>query len=197
MDEFDLSEAIAALRKGNLVVYPTDTLYALGADIYNKYAVRRVFEVKKRPWDVPLPVAVSSFDDIDRFAFVNERARCLADIFLPGPLTLVLKKRKNVPNVVTGGLDKIAVRIPDNEVALDLLFNFGPLTVTSANMHGSKVPYVIEDIRGEFKDDIAVYIDYKRLDGSPSTIVDITGKKPVVLREGTIKKKEILECGLI
>ena len=197
MDEFDLSEAIAALRKGNLVVYPTDTLYALGADIYNKYAVGRVFEVKKRPLDVPLPVAVSSFDDIDKVAFVNESARCLADVFLPGPLTLVLKKRKNVPNIVTGGLDKIAVRIPDNEVALDLLFKFGPLTVTSANIHGSKVPYVIEDIRGEFKDDIAVYIDYKRLDGSPSTIIDITGKKPVLLREGTIKKKEILECGLI
>lgn len=194
MEKVDLSKAITALKNGNVVVYPTDTLYALGADIYNEMAVRRIFKVKNRPWDVPLPVAVSSFDDIERVAFMNKSARCLAEFFLPGPLTLVLNKKSIVHDVVTSSLKKVAVRIPDNEVALELLSSFGPLTVTSANVHDTEVPYAIEDIRRQFKEDVAVYIDYGRLDGLPSTIVDVTGKKPVIVREGMINKREILDA---
>lgn len=194
MQRVYLSKAITTLQEGGIVVYPTDTLYALGADIFNKGAVRRVFKIKKRPWNNPLPVAVSSFDGIEKIAFVNENARCLIECFLPGPLTLVLNRKSSVPGVVTGGLDKVAVRIPDNDVTLELLSQFGPLTVTSANIHGKKTPYLIKDVKMQFNvDDVAVYLDYGRLDGLPSTIVDMTSKEPRIVREGIITKREIMD----
>jgi len=194
MHRIDLSKAIAALKDGNIVVYPTDTLYALGADIFNEKAVRKVFEIKKRPLDDSLSVAVSSFDDVERIAFVNDDARCLAECFLPGPLTLVLNKKNSISDVVTGGLDKVAVRIPANDVALDLLSRFGPLTATSANVHGMETHHRISDIKMQFKvDDIVVYIDYGGLEGLPSTIVDMTAEKPRILREGIITEREILD----
>jgi len=108
-----------------------------------------------------------------------------------------LDKRKNISDVITSGLDKIAVRIPNNKVALELLSNFGPLTVTSANIHGSNVPFTINEIYRDLKESVAVYIEHGRLDGSPSTIVDVTGDKPVIVREGIIDKREILKCSQV
>ena len=190
----DLSKAIQGLREGYVVVYPTDTLYALGADIFNEKAVKQVFEIKKRPLSVPLPVAVSDFDMLDKIALVDDKARCLADFFLPGPLTLVLTKKSCVSGLVTSGSDKVAVRIPDNDVALELLSESGPVTVTSANVHGNKTPGIIKDVRMQFKQgDIAVYLDYGRLHGQPSTIVDVTSEKAKIIREGLITKDKILD----
>lgn len=194
MNRVDLSEAIKVLHEGGVIVYPTDTLYALGADIFNENAVRKVFEIKRRPLDNPLPVAVSSFKHIEDVAFVNESILHLAECFLPGALTLVLNKKSSIPDVVTGGLEKIAVRIPDNEVALELLSNFGPLTVTSANIHGEKTLGLIKDIKMQFNvDDVVVYLDYGELDGLPSTIVDMTLKEPKILRKGVITEREIMD----
>ena len=192
MNRVDLSEAIKLLHQGSVIVYPTDTLYALGADIFNETAVRKVFQIKKRPWNNPLPVAVSSFKDIQEVAFVNESTRRLAEYFLPGALTLVLNKKSSVPDIVTGGLEKVAVRIPDNEIALELLSDFGPLTVTSANIHGGKTLGFIKDIKMQFNvDEVAFYLEYGELDGLPSTIVDMTLKEPKILREGAITTREI------
>jgi L-threonylcarbamoyladenylate synthase len=195
MDKLDLSKAISALTNGEIIVYPTDTLYGLGADIYNVDAIRKVFEVKKRPMDNPLSVAVSSFDELKQIAYISANTKRLVESFLPGKLTLILIKRRCVSDVVTGGLDKIAVRIPNCKVTLELLSEFGPLTATSANIHGTKTPGIINDIRMQFKDnDIAVYLDIGKLDGQPSTIVDMTGKKIKILREGTIAKRDILDA---
>ena len=194
MQRIELSKAIEALRKGDIVVYPTDTLYALGVDIYNKDAVKKVFEVKNRPLDNPLPVAVSNLVDIEKIAFVSDIARDLAEYFLPGPLTMILNKKSVILDVVTGGLDNVAVRIPDNDVALELLSRYGPITVTSANVHGKEVPDIISDIKMQFNsDDVAVYLDYGRLNGLPSTIVDMTAGKPRIVRDGAITKEEILD----
>jgi L-threonylcarbamoyladenylate synthase len=194
MYKIDLSGAIAALQGGDIIVYPTDTLYALGADVYNEAAVRRVFKVKKRPLNDPLPMAVSDFDVVEEIAFVNDNVRRLAECFLPGSLTLVLNKKSIISDVITGGLDKVAVRIPDNDVALKLLSMFGPLTVTSANVHGMETPGFIGDIKMQFNvDDVAVYLDYGKLDGMPSTIVDMTAKKPRIVREGIITERAILD----
>lgn len=193
MSKSDIVDVISALQKGFLVVYPTDTLYALGADIYKEDAVRRVFEIKRRPYDNPLPVAVSSFDYMKKIAYTNESAKILTESFLPGPLTLILKKKNCVSDIVTGGLDKIAVRIPGNDIALDLLSTFGPLTVTSANLHGEKTPGIINEIRMQFKDDdVSVYLDHGRLEGEPSTIIDLTSEKPGIIREGMIPADKIL-----
>ena len=195
MDKLDLSKAISALTNGEIIVYPTDTLYGLGADIYNVDAVRKVFEVKKRPMDNPLSVAVSSFDELKQIAYISASTKRLVESFLPGKLTLILIKRRYVSDVVTAGLDKIAIRIPNCKVTLELLSEFGPLTATSANIHGIKTPGIINDIRMQFKNnDIAVYLDIGKLDGQPSTIVDMTGKKIKIVREGTIAKRDILDA---
>jgi len=195
MTTLDLSKAIAALANGEIIVYPTDTLYGLGADIYNANAVRKVFEIKKRPMSNPLSVAVSSFKELEKIAFTDDKTRRLAESFLPGKLTLILKKKDCISDVVTGGLDKVAVRIPDNEIALELLSNFGPLTATSANIHGRKTLGIISDISMQFEEsDVSLYLDIGKLAGQPSTIVDMTGKRIEIVREGAIAKRDILDA---
>ena len=189
-----ISNAIVALKAGNLIVYPTDTLYALGADIFNDDSVTKVFEVKKRPFSNPLSVAFADFAAISKIAYTNEFVKQVVERFLPGSLTVILRKKESVSRLVTGGLDNIAVRIPDNKIALKLLSAFGPLTVTSANVHGKKTPYVIKDIMMQFTTDILVYLDDGRLDAKPSTIVDLTLEKPRIVRKGSITLEEILDA---
>ena len=189
-----ISNAIVALKAGNLIVYPTDTLYALGADIFNDGSVTKVFTVKKRPFSNPLSVAVADFEAISKIAYTNEFVKQVVERFLPGSLTIILRKKESVSRLVTGGLDNIAVRIPDNKIALKLLSAFGPLTVTSANVHGEKTPYVIKDIMMQFTTDISVYLDDGRLDAKPSTIVDLTLEKPRIIRKGPITIEEILDA---
>ncbi|MEA2055814.1 MAG: L-threonylcarbamoyladenylate synthase [Candidatus Thermoplasmatota archaeon] len=194
MLEVDLKAVVKALKDGNVVVYPTDTLYGLGADIFNKGAVSKVFSIKKRSLDVPISVAVSNLKEIENIAHVTKKARKLCSKFLPGKLTIILKKKENVPDIVTSKLGKIAIRIPDNEIALKLLSEFGPLTATSANIHGAATPCIINDIKMQFcKDDVSVYIDAGRIDGRPSTIVDVSSDEMRIVREGMIPKERILE----
>ena len=195
MAELDFSKAIKALKNGEIIVYPTDTLYGLGADIYNEDAVRKIFEIKKRPLNDPLSVAVSDIEELEKIAFIDEKSRQLVKAFLPGRLTIVLKKRSIIPNIITGGLNKIAIRIPDNKIALELLLKFGPLTATSANIHGKKTPYIIREIRMQFKDeDVSIYFNVGRKAGKPSTIVDATNNHIKIIREGVIAEKEILDA---
>lgn len=192
--EDELSKAVQFLRDGLLVVYPTDTLYALGADVFNDTAVKQVFKVKKRSFSIPLPIAVSNFDMLKDIAFVDDRVKCLVDFFLPGPLTLVLKKKDCVSNLITSGSDTVAVRIPGNDIALKLVEKFGPVTVTSANVHGEKTPGFIKDVKMQFKQgDIAFYLDYGLLQSQASTIVDVTLENIEIIREGAVSKDMILE----
>lgn len=194
MKKVELTKAIAALLRGDVIVYPTDTLYALGADIYNEDAVKKVFKIKRRPKNLPLPIAVSNFKEMDKIAYTNDLVKTVVEQLLPGELTVLLFKKDKVSNSITTGFDKVAVRIPGNDVALDLLSKFGPLTVTSANIHRKKTPYVINDITMQFSKYIQVYLDYGKLDGKPSTIVDLTSKDPVIVRQGSITKKDILDA---
>ena len=195
MSNQDLSKAFSALSNGEIIVYPTDTLYGLGADVFNKKAVKKVFEIKKRPFDQPISVAVSCIEDLEKIAFVDERVHKIIDTFLPGSLTLVLNKKKIIPDIVTADLDNIAIRIPNNKLALELLSIFGPLTCTSANIHNQKTPSVISDISMQFKPgDISVYIDDGKLEGTPSTIIDLTHETSKILRKGTISKKHIMDA---
>jgi L-threonylcarbamoyladenylate synthase len=193
MKKTDLSNAIKALKNGEIIVYPTDTLYAIGADIYNIDAVKNVFKIKKRPYSCPFSVAVANFDEIDKISYTNDLIKRVVKRFLPGSLTLILNKKDTISSIITGGLDKIAVRIPKNDIALNLLSKFGPLTATSANIHDKKTPYVVNDLKMQFSGKISLYIDAGRLDEKPSTIVDLTTEKPIIIRKGPIKKEEILE----
>lgn len=189
----DFFKAIEALKSGEVVVYPTDTLYALGAIIYNEEAVGKVFSIKKRPLNIPLPIAVSGVNQLDEIGILNKNAKKISEFFLPGSITLVLKKRKKLPDLVTGGLDKVAVRIPNNEIALKLLNQTGPLTVTSANIHGMETKYTINEIKNQINNKVAFYLDDGLLKGLPSTIVDTTSDKPKIIRKGSITEKQILD----
>mgnify|MGYP006291372685 CR=1 FL=1 len=186
-----INEAIFALKKGEIIVYPTDTLYGIGADIKNIEAVEKIYDIKKRPKSYPISVAVSNIDSIKKIAYLDENSKILAEKFLPGPLCLILKKKDNVPDIVTSGKKNVAIRIPDNKKALSLTKNFGPITCTSANIHGTPVPNVINKIYMQFKDKISIYIDEGKLSSKPSTIVDATSDKIRIIRDGVISKKEI------
>ncbi len=192
MSSFDLAKVVSALKNGELIVYPTDTLYGLGADIFNKSAVKNIFLIKKRSFNQPLSIAVSNIDDLKDVAFVDDRIIRIAERFLPGKLTLILKKKKAISDILTAGSDRIAVRIPNNNIALQILSAFGPLTCTSANIHGFSTPYKINDIRTQFKDKINIYLDAGELKSKPSTIVDISNEKVMILREGSIPSKKVL-----
>lgn len=193
MKRTDIFGALQALKNGEVIIYPTDTLYALGADISNESAVRRVFTIKKRPLSCPLPVAVATIEDVKSIAHVNDISLKIMKHFFPGTLTVILKKKPKISATVTSGRDNIAVRIPNNTTALKLLSLFGPLTVTSANLHSEKTPHVIKDILMQLHTDFTVCLDEGRLDAKPSTIVDLTTAEPTITRKGTITKKQILE----
>jgi L-threonylcarbamoyladenylate synthase len=188
----NLSKAIELLKRGEIIVYPTDTQYAFGVDIWNNDSIKKVFEIKNRPNINPLPIAVAKYDDITKLTYKNKYVKKICDHFLPGQLTIILYKKENISNVLTAGKDKIAIRIPNNIIALELLRKFGPLTVTSANFHGKKTQSTIENIYLQFKDNINCYLDYGMLNNNPSTIVDLTYKKPTIVRQGTISLKDIL-----
>jgi len=195
MSNQNLSKALSALSAGEIIVYPTDTLYGLGADVFNTKAVKKVFEIKKRPFNQPISVAVSCKEELEEIAFLDKKVEKIIDIFLPGSLTIILKKKDKIPDIVNSGLKNIAIRIPDNKISLELLSNFGPLTCTSANISGQKTPSVISDIIMQFKPgEVSGYIDDGKIEGKPSTIVDFTLEKPRVLRKGDISEKQIMDA---
>lgn len=192
MKKEDFSAALEALKDGKVIIYPTDTLYALGADIYNENAIQTVFEVKHRPCTIPLPIAVPSIHAMEAVAYVNEAARKVSKRFLPGPVTILLRKKPSVPDIVTSGFETIAIRIPDHPIALRLLRRYGPLTATSANIHHKKTPGIIKDILIQLDTHIPVLLHDGRLDGAASTIVDLSSEKPHIVRHGSVIDEEIL-----
>lgn len=190
-DEGAVARGAEVLRGGGLVVYPTETLYALGADALDPEAVARVYKVKRRPLGKPLSIAVSSLEMLRRYAYLDEKADRLARRFLPGPLTLVLRK-KDLPEILTSGLSKVGVRIPADHRALELIERFGgPVTATSANITEEISPITVEEVLEQLTG-VDLILDGGPLDPSrvPSTIVDMTGE-PKVLREGRIKREEL------
>mgnify|MGYP000545347459 CR=1 FL=1 len=184
----EIRKAIRLLKQGELIVYPTDTLYGLGADIFNEEAIKKVYEVKKRPFDLPLSIAIASVDEINEYAYMNEIAYKIAHEFLPGAITIILKKRKVIPDIIAK--EKIGIRIPANEIALKIAKEL-PITATSANIHGKNPPKEIKEAKGQLGNKIALYIDGGKLPGKPSTIVDVSEGKIKVIREGAIRGEEI------
>lgn len=185
-------KAANLLRAGRLVAFPTETVYGLGADACNAEAIGEVFRAKERPADNPLIVHVRDMEGIRRCAATDPRVEKLAVAFMPGPLTLVLPARDVVPSIARAGLPTVAVRIPDNPVALSLLAEAGPLVAPSANLSGRPSPttarHVLDDLSGR----IAAV-----LDGGPcrvgieSTVLDLSGDRPRILRPGVIGRQEI------
>ncbi|WP_427892152.1 L-threonylcarbamoyladenylate synthase [Kribbella sp. GL6] len=190
----EIQNAVDVLRAGGLVAIPTETVYGLAADAENPRAVGRIFTTKGRPPSHPLIVHIAGAEQLADWADdVPETARLLAERFWPGPLTLVLRRGRRVPLETTGGLETVAIRVPDHPVALELLTAFGrAVAAPSANRFGSVSPTTAEHVRLELGDDV----DFV-LDGGPcgvgveSTIVDVTGPAPTVLRPGGVTREDL------
>ncbi|MDI6747030.1 MAG: L-threonylcarbamoyladenylate synthase [Rhodocyclaceae bacterium] len=190
----DIARAVELLRAGELVAFPTETVYGLGADARNAQAVAKIFAAKGRPADHPLIVHIGAIDQMEFWARdISEVARVLAKTFWPGPLTLILKRQPDVPDAVTGGQDTVGLRMPNHPVALELLRAFGGgLAAPSANRFGRISPTTAEHVRDDLGDDVSLI-----LDGGPctvgieSTIVDLTGPRTVILRPGMISPFDI------
>ena len=197
--EKQIKVAIAILKKGGIVAFPTDTVYGLGADPLNKQAVDKIYKVKRRPHTLPFPLLLAEKSDLLKVAsVVPEIAWQLAERFLPGGLTLVLRKNPWVPVTVTAGGDTVAVRIPDHPVPLALIRGLGsPIVGTSANLSGKPSPVTAEEVREQLGDEVDLIIDGGRCPGgTESTVLDVSGKVPAIIREGAIPKVEIAKiCG--
>ena len=185
------------LRQGQLVVFPTETVYGMGASAWQPAAVRSVFETKGRPADNPLIVHISSVSMVSAFARqVPPRARTLMQKFWPGPLTIILKKKPEVLDIVTAGMDTVALRMPDHALALALIAEAGPLVAPSANKSGRPSPTRPQHVAADFGRALPV-IDGGDCDlGLESTVIDMTVHPPCILRPGYITPERIEEvCG--
>jgi len=185
----DYSRAVALLRAGELVAFPTETVYGLGADASNPVATARIFAAKGRPTNHPLIVHLADAAQLPDWASVIPAdADALANAFWPGPMTLILKKHATVTDVVTGGQDTVGLRVPDHPVALGLLRAFGGgIAGPSANRFGHVSPTTAQHVRDELGDAVAMVVDGGPCDvGIESTIIDLSRGEPVILRPGMI-----------
>jgi L-threonylcarbamoyladenylate synthase len=175
-----LDKAVSVLMHDGLIVYPTETVYGLGADAFSDEAILKVYEAKKRPLAMPVSIAVSDMDMLYAVARVEPKDEAFLSTFLPGPVTVVLPARKSVPPILTGGTGLIGIRMPAHDLALRLIAAFdAPITATSANLHGAKDPVTPNECTVPYE----FLIDGGRLSGIPSTVVDLVEKR--VLRAGS------------
>jgi L-threonylcarbamoyladenylate synthase len=190
-----IAKAASVLRNGGLVAFPTDTLYALGADISNTTAIHRVFAAKGRSRTNPIPLLVADLAMATRLVgdFPRPAAR-LAERYWPGPLTLLLPAPRGIPRLLTAGTGRIGLRAPDARVALALILRLGgPVTGTSANRSGGKDPVEADEVLRQLGDQVDLILDGGPVPlGRPSTVVDVTTSPPVIVREGLIPQEEIL-----
>lgn len=197
LDAKEITKAAEIIKAGGTVAFPTETVYGLGANALDSSAVAKIFKAKNRPPDNPLIVHISSKDmlhvvakDIPAVAFD------LIDRFWPGPLTLVLERKVIVPDITTGGLDTVAVRMPSSRIAIDLIRNSGKsIAAPSANLSGKPSPttadHVIRDMDGRID---AIIRDEDCIIGVESTVIDMTATPPALLRPGGVSLEEIVDC---
>lgn len=190
----DLKPYVELIKSGEVVAFPTETVYGLGADAWNPNAIQKVFTIKGRPSDNPLIVHIWSINQLQDFSInVPEVAHQLIKKFWPGPLTLVLPKKDQVLDAVTAGLFTVAIRMPDHPLALEFIKQTGPLVAPSANKSGRPSPTKAEHVKADFGDDFPVIDGKATKVGLESTVLDLTGEKPEILRPGSISHREIEE----
>ncbi|WP_449459256.1 L-threonylcarbamoyladenylate synthase [Streptococcus suis] len=180
------------LENGGAVILPTETVYGLFAQALNEDAVNRVYQLKQRPRDKAMNLNVSNLNDIYFFSqntpFFLEK---LYNRFMPGPLTIILKANYNVPFWVNSGLDTVGFRLPNHEQTLRLISETGPLIGPSANISGNESGKKFSDIQAQFSVDLPGIEDDQALTGIDSTILDLSGQKARILRQGAISREEI------
>ena len=196
LDETQIRRAGEILRNGGLVAFPTETVYGLGGDAFNPASSRKIYEAKGRPSDNPLIVHICRMEDLERVALqVPREALRLAQAFWPGPLTMILPKRPELPRETTGGLDTVAVRFPSNRIAAALIdAGGGFIAAPSANRSGRPSPTLARYCREDLDGRVDMIIDGGQVGlGLESTIVDLTGERPAILRPGFVTWEKLRE----
>lgn len=181
------------LAAGGAVVLPTETVYGLFAQALNEEAVERVYELKRRPRDKALNLNVASLEEI--YAFSKNQPTYLNQLyqaFLPGPLTIILQANDQVPTWINSGMDTVGFRIPKHSVTLDLIRKYGPLIGPSANLSGKVSGTSFQQIVMDFQEQVSGVEDDAALTGQDSTILDLSGEKARILRQGAITREDIL-----
>lgn len=192
--EEKLQEAAELIKRGEVVAFPTETVYGLGADALNAQACRKIFEIKGRPADNPLIVHIAAKEEAVRITrYWPKEADICSEKFWPGPLTLVLPKGRCIPDAVTGGLDTVAVRMPAHPAALALIRSSGcPLAAPSANISGKPSPTDGEHVWRDLQGKIPLIIDAGKCNiGLESTVLDLSGETPTILRPGGVTREEL------
>jgi len=186
-----IRKAAEVLKIGGVVVYPTETLYGLGANVFDVNAVQRVFEIKGRDLKKPSSVAFRNLEQAKKFLEFTPAAENLARKFLPGPLTIILNSKIEFDTFLGG--NKVSVRIPDNQVAQAVLDEIKfPITATSANLSGGKDPIEVKDILEHIGDKVDLILDAGKCKyGKPSTVIDATTDEVTIVREGIISKEKL------
>ena len=193
---FECKEFIGnEVKKGKLAAFPTDTVYGVGAEVSNDAAIKKIYDIKNRPYDSPLIVLIGDKNFLDKLVYVEDsRVKNLTDKFWPGALTLVLRKKEWVSDVITAGGDTLGVRMPDNEIARELIIaSGGALAVPSANKSGQLSPVSADHVIRQFcEEEIDYVIDGgKTSKAIESTILDMTKEVPLILRNGALSREEI------
>ena len=190
-----LERAAAVLARGGVVAYPTDTLYGLAVDPARESAVEALFKVKARRAEQAIPLVAADLTQVERVGRMTPLARVLALRFWPGPLTLVIEARPGIPEAVQGGTGRVAIRIPDHRVAQGLAAAAGgALTSTSANRSGERPPSTGDEVASALGDEVDLLLDGGSSPGGlPSTIVDVAGDEPLLLRTGAVAWDRVLE----
>lgn len=195
----DLNDIIEHLNNGKIIVYPTDTIYGIGANINNQNAIKNVFISKNRPFTKALSVCFHDYNQLKDYVVLDKNRSNIIKKLLPGPYTLLLNKKSKVNPLITANSNIIGVRIPDNEICFKLTRDF-PITTTSANVTNKSTPDNIEEIKKQLNNKIHTYIDVGKLEkNKASTIIDLTQNKPKIIREGIYNKNllyEILKINL-
>lgn len=196
IDYTKLKEPAELIRNGGIVVFPTETVYGIGANALNENAIKKLYDIKKRPLNKPISLLVNSIDMIEQVTKdITKLEYALIKTFFPGPLTIILKKKNIVPNIVTANQDTVGIRMPANEIALKLIGYVGsPIATPSANISGKPSGTNLKDIMEDFDGKVDCFIDDGPSKiGLASTIVQVVDGVPHILRQGSISEKQIKE----
>jgi len=193
-----VKEAVDFLKKGKIIVYPTDTIYGLGCDAMDEKAVKKLYAVKNRDERKPVSVIVKNIKSINKIAFVDRKNKTVAEKLFPGPYTLIFPGAKNISEMITGGENSIGVRMPDNEICRKISVSFdNPIITTSVNISGEEAlndPFKMFDYFKDKKLAPNLILDCGKIkNGQASIVIGLTQKSPQILRSGTRSLKEIME----
>ena len=193
--EASLAPAAEIIRNGGIVAFPTETVYGLGGNALDPDAARKIYAAKGRPSDNPLIVHLADPRDAEKYCVTSDAFYRIADAFMPGPITVILPKKPVIPDSVTGGLDTVGIRVPSHRAANQLIRLSGvPIAAPSANISGKPSTTTAQHVLHDHKGRIEAIVDGGPCSvGVESTIVDLTGDEPVILREGGIPAQELLD----